>query len=85
MPIEAASCARKHVVAPEPTPGGPPPNCQPAVYRSVPEPTPGGPPPNCQPGTYIEAPDPADPKRRGIASWPEWATALGDDLPKTFP
>jgi hypothetical protein len=83
LPISAADCKPQYTM-PEPTPGGPAPNCQPAKYVTAPEPTPGGPPPNCQPKRYIEAPDTQPQRGKNLAQMPPWATALGDDLAETF-
>jgi hypothetical protein len=84
LPTLAAADCKPHYTMPEPTPGGPPPNCQPGTYIVAPDPTPGGPPPNCQPARYRETKLPTTRKAQSVASLPDWATTLGDDLSETF-
>lgn len=84
LPTLAAADCKPHYAMPEPTPGGPPPNCQPANYKTAPEPEPGGPPPNCQPANYRATTVPSTRRTLSTTQLPQWATALGNDLSETF-
>ena len=84
LPTLAAADCKPHYTMPEPTPGGPPPNCQPKNYKTAPEPEPGGPPPNCQPANYRATTIPSTRGAQSVTPLPDWATTLGDDLSETF-